>query len=438
MSNFWNIKYNSNTKDSYFSKGKYHFFYEPEKNDKALKVNLFEFNVTVDEEISVVSIVNYLKDIDSDLILLDKYPCKTVDLIKNYDNNIENIYLFHDLKTEYVLFVVPEYLKGERDSIAFIGITILDKKIRFAIKTFNFNIISDIYKVLIEKIKSTVNILNIKYEDNIKWLVVNKYKVLEKNSSRTPLENTILKDSINPNHEDMYRALFLLLIKKGYITSEDRKDIAKLSVTNGSKIRKILRRYLKLPVEEGKATLIHDESANDIETDDKNAVYTFSASGWKYFMNNWFEDFVGQVLKELKGVKIERMQPESEFNFKESENKSDKMEIDWLVLATSGGVSKVICIECKRTMSNTTLNKIRTKYENKLIKTSNYDVIDGFINVGLFLPYKNNTNLKINELNVDNISVGSIEKTFITFVADKFQSFVDNMQNAIVHILKEE
>ncbi|MBY6790531.1 hypothetical protein HYH43_13920 [Clostridium botulinum] len=437
MSNYWKISYGRKSKNSYFTKEKYSFSYS-EKKINSFQPYLFEFNVTVDENIDIVSILNFLKSPMGTLVLLDNIPSKTTDLIEKYDNNIENIYLFHDIKSQYIIFAVPEQLKYQKDGIAFIGITTLDKKIRFFIKTFNFNIINDIHETLVECLKENISIIDINYINNIKWLTVNKYMVLKKDITRCKLENTILKDSINCNYEKMYYKLFELFVKKGYITFYERKEISELRKSNGAKIRNILKRYLKLPVEEGRATLIQDEIANDAKDDDKNSVYTLSASGWKYFMNNWFEDYVGQALKNLNNINIEYMQPESEFNFKQSNQPDDKMEIDWLILANKNKVSKVICIECKRTMTDKRLKEIREKYEEKLIKTNNYNVIDGFINIGFFASKKDLKNYEHNTIKVDKISIeNNIEKLFLTFVSDSFYECCENLEKAILHIFEE-
>lgn len=442
MNNYWVINQAKKVHDTskvYFSIDNYFFL----KNEKARKNRfqpiLFKFNMKVDEEIDIVSIFNYLcpNSNSGGFNIIGKVPFKTTQLIEKYDdnNNIDDIYLFHEIRTKYIIFGVPEGFESEANGIVFIGVSIFDKQIRFSIKAFNFDIIRDVHEIIIDAIKRNINIESINYITNIKWLLVNKYKILEKDCNRDSLEKKILLDSINCNYEKMYRELFSELMRKGYITAAERKDIAQLKTAEGTRIRNILKKYLKLSVEEGKATLIHDDSAMDAQDDDKNTVYTLSSKGWKYFMNNWFEDYTGQALTKINNFKIEFLQAESEFNFSETKDKNNKMEIDWLLLVEKDGVSKIISIECKRTMTSKKITAIKDKYKDKFLNTPNHYLIDGFINVGCFLPKKNGSSkLKYNIINYDTISAGQIEKPFLTFVADDFKIFCENLEKSIENI----
>lgn len=441
MNSYWVIKKGRRIRDIdkiYFSIDKYFFLKNERVRKNKFEPILFKFNIKVDREIDIVSIFNYLgSSNNSGFNILGGVPFKTTQLIQTYDDNnkLDDICLFHDIRTQYVIFGVPEGYESEANSIVFIGVSIFDKEIRFLIKAFDFDIIRDVHEIIIDVIKKDINIEDIDYCTNIKWLLVNKYKVLQKDCKRDSLEKKILLDSVNCNYEKMYRSLFSKLMLKGYITVEERKEIAELKTAQGARIRNILRKYLKLSVEEGKATLIHEENAIDAQDDDKNTVYTLSSKGWKYFMNSWFEDYTGQALTKINNFKVEFLQAESEFNFSESKDKKDKMEIDWLMLVTKDGVSKVISIECKRTMTIKILDSIKEKYKEKLLKTPNHYLIDGFINVGFFLPKKNTSSkLEYNIINSDTISVGRIEKPFITFVADDFKVFCGNLEKSINNI----
>lgn len=441
MNNYWvikKVKKAPKIDDVYFSVDDYYFMkcdkISKGKNNKFEQI-VFKFSLAIDDEVDIVSIFNYLLPLSkSGFKILGQVPFITTELIKKYDENkrLDDICLFHDIRTQYIIFGVPEGFEDENSGIVFIGVNIFNREIEFAIKAFNFDTIRDVHEIIIEEIKENVKVKSINYHENIKWLLIDKYKVLEKRINLDSLEKKILLDSINCNYEKMYRSLFLKLISKGYITPSERTEISKLKTANGAKIRSILKRCMKLSVEEGKATLMHDDASIDIQHDDKNTVYTLSSKGWRYFMNHWFEDYIGQVLKKIKNINIEYMKPEIEFNFNNPKEKSDNMEIDWLILATKDGVSKIIAIECKRTITSKIIDSIKEKYSNKFLKTTNHYLIDGFINVGYFLPCKGrNKYVDYNSIKVESVSVDIIEKPFLTFVSDNFQSFCDNFEKSI-------
>ncbi|MGJ8742320.1 hypothetical protein [Clostridium botulinum] len=390
---YWCIKVSKRKiklKDSFFHLEGYNFYGSKSKTSNNCEEILYDFSIKLEEEVDEISITNFLEDDINGINMLSR-PKEIIEYIREYDDNIDDCVLFHNIRKKYICFVNIKEIELE-NNIVFVAFSLFKDEVKFTLKGFDCNILKEIKDEIVDCFKANMESFKEVSNQDLKWLLLKDKVVFKKeNTSFSNLDNKFLKETINPNFKDMYKYLLPKITSKGYITKKTREELKKLNLKNrGSKIRNILNKSLLLEIEKGKFVILHNDRPSSIKEDDEKTIYTFPPRLWQYYMLNWFEDYVGEAIKKFNNIqesyKIKESDNNIEFNFCDTKKEAGKFEIDWIILVEKNGIKKIISMECKRTLSKSTYDKIREKYTCKIINTENHFLIDGFINIGYFYP----------------------------------------------------
>ncbi|MBG9942319.1 hypothetical protein ABE237_29245 [Brevibacillus formosus] len=395
----------------------------------------YSFSVKLNNPISNIEFFMSLQSVDALSVLADE-PYQITDLIVAYENSIREGQktLFHDIRKQYMVPVKVDFIsKVETNKIALLGYSIFDNEVDFFIKAFDYSAIRAIFSAIVDFFSNFDLLQEIQFNEHIKWIRQKQLKVYQKEKINFSKSKKLLQGTIRNN--SVYSGLLREISKQGYIdrTYKDSLKTA-LSHRDNEKLLSLLEKSLLLPVENSKVALLHNSVPLSIKEDDLKTVYTLEARLWQYFINDWFEEYIGEVLQKVKeddsfDIELLSCEANSEYNFKGTPLDEDKVELDWLVLLKRGNDYKLIALECKRTMSNRVKKKIREKYEEKVTKTINYDLIDAYINVGFFSEKNLLEHEKI-------VIKPDYSVPFLTIASTDFNETVDLLKQCFESIMK--
>lgn len=97
-------------------------------------------------------------------------------------------------------------------------------------------------------------------------------------------------------------------------------------------------------------------------------VYTFKPSLLGYYLKNWFEDFTVKILERsiFSPYTVKHVMPGNRFNFFRDGDRSNIREIDVVINVENRGISKLIAIECKKTLSDKEIQTTNKKCREKI------------------------------------------------------------------------
>lgn len=396
------------------------------------KLDILETNIKVDlnshEKYSYGDLNAILKDIDQEpmysivittddnlkkqkdiyLKWITEIPEEEVKYIEKYESEISenDCILFHDFKKKYIDICTVED-ENLNCGIAFIGYTLIKNSFEIKIKAFNYKVL----KRVTEKINNQFikNKFQIQMK-NLNWIRIKSFEVMENKRFSCSEGKKLLKYTLDKSCTEIFKYVFEKVDKTGFVELSEAPRDSELEKKTKEEIRRkiekkkqilpLMKPYSKLNIN-NKFMYIHDQEFLDLRDEMDNRVYSFSPRLMQYYEKQWFEDYIGEILKIIDGGNNEfRINDRTSgviYNFYEDSNQSNSIEIDWLINIEKNGVHKIIGIECKKTLAQNCYNKTKEKVVNKIIK-SGKDIIDGYIIVGFLKENKYNKDLRIENL----------------------------------------
>lgn len=382
------INREGDTSSPYFNIGSYNVFLCDNCDDNAIVSKRYDFSIEFNANIDAIDIFTTLQSSET-LTMLCDFPLELSDLIQQFENSIrhQQATLFIDTQKRYIVPCKVDFVNTNNIDLIFIAYNVYESEVEMVIKAFSYESLYAAYNAIIDELGKFGLIKSIKFHKHIKALKLDDLKTNSKQdyycaSADKLLEGTLL-------HPKEYSELFKVLMRKGFIDRVYRDKLEQELTTNSFlKLMSAMNKVLLLPLENNRHQMLHDSVPHNILEDDEKTVYTLNPRVWQYFMNRWFEEYVGKALETIKsdssfGIDID-YDGGGEYNFHESGNAANTTEIDWIITVRKDTVFKLVFIECKRTLSKKTIKNIKEKWENKLLNTRNYDIADILISLGYF------------------------------------------------------
>lgn len=382
-------------------------------SDSIFSIDKFVFRLGQKEKSQMIKyqieleLINYgvmdvrflLEEVDSDFKFLLTVPEELVEYIKKYEEstNPEDECLFHDIRTKYIDFIANKEKdgKGIEDELIILGYSLLQRKIYLVIKAFSLYGLSSFLQKVIKYCDERLIKINIK--EDIRWIQLNQYMCLDMSEERrNGNSRDFLKRTLVENNFMRFREIFLQIDREGYfgknfyekIMIQTRKDKTGREIpVRMNQVSKFFVPYWKYSIgvnDKGKDVLcLHDEMLSDENMDDY--VYTFKPSLMRYYLQNWFEDFTVEIVKNMRieGGMVKYVSAGKRYNFFEDDNDNNIREIDVVIGIEINSVLKLIAIECKKTLSNKEIRETNKKCKEKIINSGN-NVFDAFMHIGCF------------------------------------------------------
>lgn len=182
---------------------------------------------------------------------------------------------------------------------------------------------------------------------------------------------------------------------------------------------------------------LHDEVPEDEHID--SYVYAFKPGLMKYYLQNWFEDFTLRVVQDMDwgSYSVVHGMKGCRFNFFNNDDENNVREIDLIIEIQKNNCSKIIAIECKKTLSRKEIQMTNKKSKEKVLESGN-NIFDAFIHIGCFkgdvefdIPF-NGTREKYKQ-GIINAESDSYDAPFYAFTIKS----IGDYQKKIFYIIEE-
>ncbi len=256
----------------------------------------------------------------------------------------------------------------------------------------SMNLLAD----FLEKIKKYCgkNEINFTVTEDIRWIELQQYIVGGQEKARDQQRDEFLEKTLVNSNFSRFMKIFKKIDRDGYFKKNFYKEVmfqekvladgARISVPI-NQVSKFFSPYWKYSIRANQKEILclHNEMPNDQKIEEY--VYTFKPSLLGYYLKNWFEDFTVNILERsnFSPYTVKRVMPGNRFNFFRDGDRSNIREIDVAINVENRGISKLIAIECKKTLSDKEIQTTNKKCREKLIDSGN-NVFDAFIHVGCF------------------------------------------------------
>ncbi len=256
----------------------------------------------------------------------------------------------------------------------------------------SMNLLADFW----EKIKKYCgkNEINFTVTEDIRWIELQQYIVEGQEKTRDQQCDEFLEKTLVNSNFSRFMKIFKKIDRDGYFKKNFYKEVmfqekvladgARISVPI-NQVSKFFSPYWKYSIRANQKEILclHNEMPNDQKIEEY--VYTFKPSLLGYYLKNWFEDFTVKILERsiFSPYTVKHVMPGNRFNFFRDGDRSNIREIDVVINVENRGISKLIAIECKKTLSGKEIQTTNKKCREKLIDSGN-NVFDAFIHVGCF------------------------------------------------------
>ena len=379
-------------KNSLFSVDKFSFKLAEAENGKMIKYSII-LNTKGDSPLDIRFL---LEETDPELEFILETPEELTNYIKQYeeDKNPEDESLFHDIRTKYIEFIKKDISSdlSADESMILLGFSIVGEKIYIIVKTFSLKLLS----AFLEKIKiyCRENEIDFTESEDIRWLELEQYIVRRAEMIREHQSEEFLEKTLVESYFPRFLKIFRKIDRDGYFKKSFYEDVMfqKKTLRNGEEIpvhinqvSKFFSPYWKYVISANNKEILclHDEMPSDEKIEEY--VYSFKPSLLGYYLKNWFEDFTVEVIKrkDFSPYTITHIMPGVRFNFFQDRDEKNIREIDVAISVESKGVSKLIAIECKKTLSDKEIQNTNKKIREKVIESGN-NVFDAFVHIGCF------------------------------------------------------
>lgn len=395
----------------------------------------------------------FLEEIVPELEFVLDIPKELTYYIKKYeeDQNPNDESLFHDIRTKYVEFVKISEMDALNcaEKIMILGFSIVKEKIYIVIKAFSLNALS----AFVEKLKNYCGENDIEFSvtENIRWLELKQYIVKKAEMTRGCQSQEFLEKTLIRKYFSKFMNIFKKIDRDGYFKKKFYKEVMFQEKTLSSgdiisvqinQVSKFFSPYWKYNINSNNKEILclHDEMPSDGKVEEY--VYTFKPSLMGYYLKNWFEDFTVEIIKktDFSPYTVMQIMSGNRFNFFANEDQKNEREIDVIVNVEIQGISKLIAIECKKTLSDKEIQITNKKCREKIINSGN-NLFDAFIHIGCFsneVNFEKNfqgTQLKYKQ-GIIGGSDGILDVPFYTFDISSIEDYEKKLKYVIKDIFK--
>lgn len=351
------------------------------------------FKITISKKFNSALEVRYwIEELFTDATFLLDAPEELTKYIKAYEEDLRfsEIYLFHDLRTKYIDFLLLDANAGS--SIVFIGYTILSNEVCLAIKAFTLENLVQATENLINACDSKQ--IQIDTEKNLKWVLLEQYILSNRNIPQNDIYTSFLEKTLDKNYCELFLRAFKAIDSNGYLDLAffDQDVLIQgrsTKIKDLNRFTKFFTRFWKTDISDVTTNklktilCLHDELPTE-ESQDK-IVYTLKPFLKQYYQLKWFEDFCSQMILSMNvpGYSIINSYSGRHFNFFRSQKDSDIRELDFVFGVCHEGSYKIIAIECKKTLSDTEIQRTNRAIRDKILK-SHVQIIDAYLHIGCF------------------------------------------------------
>lgn len=382
--------------EAFFSIGEYAF---EKVNEKCKSTEVYKYQFQI--EMSIKSEINmrfWIEEIIPQVEFLTLAPEELRKYIQLYeeDSNPNEECLFHDFRTKFIDFAMIKYKVGREltEDIFLYGYSMDEKYVYIVVKTFSLTTLSKIYDCIIQNcLEQEIDFI---LDEDIKWIRLNSYKVKNNTQTLTAQEIDFLKKTLVKTNFEIFYNAFRQIDMEGFLS---KKLYDRYMYKNGKQLKQVSKffsPYWKfsgdLPEKTKSVLYLHDEAPEDERID--SYVYAFKPSLMKYYLQNWFEDFTLSIVDEMDwgDYNVLHSMKGCKFNFFNDDDENNVREIDLIVEIQKDRCSKIIAIECKKTLSRKEIQMTNKKCKEKVLESGN-NIFDAFVHVGCF---KGDAELDIN------------------------------------------
>lgn len=336
----------------------------------------------------------WVEELFDNAIFLSEVPEELTTYIKSYEENLRfsDLYLFHDIRTKYIDFILLNPNEELSNSIVFIGYTVLPDEICFAIKAFSLNDLVQITETITQACHQKQ--LAVETPRNLRWLQLEQYMLPNRNPPKNDVFESFLERTLDEKYCRLFLSAFKIIDSNGYLEQVFYNQDVSISghatkVKDLKQFTRYFSRFWKTDISDltsdrTKTILcLHDELPNE-ESRDK-IVYTVKPFLKQYYQLKWFEDFCSHLIFSMHIPEFNIIDSAlgRHFNFLQSEMDIDIREIDFIFGIEHNGIYKIVAVECKKTLSKQQISSTNRTIREKILK-SHINIIDAYLHIGCF------------------------------------------------------
>lgn len=376
-----------NCAEAFFNIGNYAFEKVDEKC-KSTEVYKYQFQIEMSIKTGI-DIRFWIEDIMPQVKFLTIAPEELRKYIQLYEENTNpnEECLFHDFRTKFIDFALIKYKvdKEMKEDIFLCGYSMDEKFVYIVVKTFSLITLSQIYNCMIKSCLTQE--IEFILEEDIRWIRLNSYKVRDNMQMLTVQEMDFLNKTLVKTNFEIFYKVFRQIDMEGFLSKKLYNEYMYRDGKQLKQVSKFFSPYWKfisdLPDKTKNVLYLHDEVPEDEYID--SYVYAFKPSLMKYYLQNWFEDFTSRIVEEMEWGNYNVMHSIKgcRFNFFNDNDENNVREIDLIIEIQKNRSSKIIAIECKKTLSKKEIQMTNKKCKEKVLESGN-NVFDAFIHIGCF------------------------------------------------------
>lgn len=376
-----------NGSKAFFEIGNY-VFEKVDEQCKGTKVYKYQFQVEMSIK-SELDVRLWIEDIIPQVKFLTTAPEKLIEYIQLYEENTNpnEEALFHDFRTKFIDFAVIKYEvnKELKEDIVLCGYSADKKYVYIVVKTFSLITLSEIYDCITKScLKQDLNLI---LAEDIRWIRLNSYKVNDNIQMPSAQDKEFLKKTLATTNFDVFYKIFRQIDTEGFLS---RKLYDEYMYKNGKQLKQVSKFFSpywklnsSLAGKEKNILYLHDEVPEDEHID--SYIYAFKPSLMKYYLQNWFEDFTMGIINDMDwgDYNVIHSMKGCRFNFFNNDDEKNVREIDLIIEIQKSNNSKIIAIECKKTLTRKEMQMTNKKCKEKVLESGN-NIFDAFIHIGCF------------------------------------------------------
>ncbi len=373
--------------EAFFKIGDY-VFEKVDEQCKSTEVYKYQFQI----EMSIKSEIDVRLWIE-DIIPIVKFLTTAPEELRKYiqlfeeNTNPNEECLFHDFRTKFIDFAVIKYEvnKEMREDIFLCGYSMDEKYVYIVVKTFSLITLSEVYTGIVENCR--VQDLKLILDEDIRWIRLNSYKVKDDIQILSAQDKEFLKKTLVKTNFDIFYKIFRQIDAEGFLSKKLYDEYMYRDGKQLKQVSKFFSPYWKLssnlPEKAKNILYLHDEVPEDEHID--SYVYAFKPSLMKYYLQNWFEDFTLRMVKDMDwgNYHVMHSMKGCRFNFFNNDDENNVREIDLIIEIQRDNNSKIIAVECKKTLSRKEIRATNKKCKEKVLESGN-NIFDAFIHIGCF------------------------------------------------------
>lgn len=430
-----------NCPEAFFHIGSYAFEKVDEKYGDT-EVYKYQFQIEMSVK-SAIDIRFWIEDVMPQVKFLTIAPeelRKYIQLFEENTNPNEEC-LFHDFRTKFIDFARIEYKVNQemKEDIFLCGYSMDEKYVYIVVKAFSLITLSKIYNCLVKSCLSQE--IEFIVEEDIRWIRLNSYKVRDNMQILTVQETDFLDKTLVKTNFEIFYKVFRQIDTEGFLSKKLYNEYMFRDGKQLKQVSKFFSPYWKfnsdLPDKTKNVLYLHDEAPEDAHID--SYVYAFKPSLMKYYLKNWFEDFTLRIVEEMEwgSYHVMHTMKGCGFNFFDDNDETKEREIDLIIEIQKNRSSKIIAVECKKTLSKKEIKMTNKKCKEKILESGN-NIFDAFIHIGCF---KGDVELDMNfsgtrekyKQGIINAESDSYDAPFYAFIIKS----IDDYKKKILYIVDE-